>query len=81
MQTGFPPQVDPWVPPPQVMIKEFADSVRPAVEALPGKPGFDRQKVLDLYPPQTDLDALVKDDREVFQSAMRLPTISMAGST
>ncbi|HET6574506.1 MAG TPA: c-type cytochrome domain-containing protein [Fimbriiglobus sp.] len=52
-------------------IKEFADTIRPAVEVLPGKPGFDRQRTLDLYPPQADLDALMKDDREVFQSAMR----------
>jgi serine/threonine-protein kinase len=52
-------------------IKEFADTVRPAVEALPGKPGFDRQRTLDLYPPQSDLDALVKDDREVFHAAMK----------
>src|SRR5206468_1926289 len=52
-------------------IKEFADTIRPAVEALPGSPGFDRRAVLDLYPPQPKLDALVKADREVFQAAMK----------
>jgi serine/threonine-protein kinase len=51
-------------------IKEFADTVRPAVEALPGSPGFDRQRVLDLYPTQDRLDALVKADRDVFQGAL-----------
>jgi serine/threonine-protein kinase len=51
-------------------IKEFVDTVRPAVTALPGSPGFDRRAVLDLYPPQDKLDALVKADRETFQAAM-----------
>jgi len=51
-------------------IKEFVDTVRPAVEALPGNPGFDRRAVLDLYPPREKLDALVKADRETFQAAM-----------
>jgi serine/threonine-protein kinase len=51
-------------------IKEFVDSVRPAVEALPGSPGFDRRAVLDLYPPQAKLDGQVKADRGVFQAAM-----------
>jgi serine/threonine-protein kinase len=51
-------------------IKEFADAVRPAVEALPGSPGFDRRKVLDLYPPQDKLDVLVSGDRASFQAAM-----------
>lgn len=51
-------------------IKEFADAVRPAVEALPGSPGFDRRKVLGLYPRQKDMDAHVKSDREVFQAAL-----------
>jgi serine/threonine-protein kinase len=51
-------------------IKEFVDSVRPAVEALPGSPGFDRRSVLDLYPPREKFDALVKADRAAFQKAM-----------
>ena len=51
-------------------IKEFVDTVRPAVTALPGSPGFDRRAVLDMYPPQEKLDALVKADRETFQAAM-----------
>src|SRR5262245_41124328 len=51
-------------------IKEFVDTVRPAVTALPGSPGFDRRTVLDLYPPQEKLDALVKSDRQTFQAAM-----------
>ncbi|MBO0700293.1 MAG: c-type cytochrome, partial [Zavarzinella sp.] len=51
-------------------IKEFADAVRPAVEALPGSPGFDRRAVLDLYPPREKLDADVKADRGAFQAAM-----------
>ncbi len=52
-------------------IKEFADTIRPAVEALPGSPGFDRRKVLDLYPPQEKHDELVKADREAFQAVMK----------
>ncbi|HJZ93606.1 MAG TPA: c-type cytochrome domain-containing protein [Gemmataceae bacterium] len=51
-------------------IKEFVDTIRPAVTALPGSPGFDRRAVLDLYPPQEKLDALVKADRETFLAAM-----------
>ncbi|HEX3147930.1 MAG TPA: c-type cytochrome domain-containing protein [Gemmataceae bacterium] len=51
-------------------IKEFVDTVRPSVAALPGSPGFDRRAVLELYPPQERLDALVKSDRAVFQAAM-----------
>jgi hypothetical protein len=51
-------------------IKEFVDTVRPAVEALPGSPGFDRRAVIDLYPPQEKLDRLVKADREAFPTAM-----------
>jgi len=51
-------------------IKEFADTVRPAVAALPGSPGFDRRAVLELYPPQEKLDRLIKTDRGVFQAAM-----------
>ncbi|HKB04927.1 MAG TPA: c-type cytochrome domain-containing protein [Gemmataceae bacterium] len=51
-------------------IKEFVDTVRPAVEALPGSPGFDRRAVLDLYPPQEKHDTQVKIDRGVFQAAM-----------
>ena len=42
-------------PLPRSGIKEFVDTVRPAVEALPGIPGFDRRTVLDLYPPQEKL--------------------------
>src|SRR5258708_20892440 len=52
-------------------IKEFADTVRPAVEALPGSPGFDRRAGLRLYPPHEELDALVKADRARFQSAVK----------
>jgi serine/threonine-protein kinase len=51
-------------------IKEFVDAVRPAVEALPASPGFDRRAVLDLYPPREKLDASVKADRDTFQAAM-----------
>ena len=51
-------------------IKEFVDTVRPAVEALPGSPGFDRRAVLDLYPPKERLDDRVKGDRATFQAAM-----------
>src|SRR5262249_18005804 len=51
-------------------MKEFVDTIRPAVEALPGSPGFDRRAVLDLYPPQEKLDGLVKTDRAAFQAAM-----------
>jgi mono/diheme cytochrome c family protein len=51
-------------------IKEFVDTVRPAVEALPGSAGFDRRAVLDLYPPREKLDRQVKIDRGLFQAAM-----------
>jgi serine/threonine-protein kinase len=52
-------------------IKEFADTVRAAVEALPGSPGFDRRAVLDLYPPREKMDDVVKADRNLFQLAMK----------
>ena len=61
-------------------IKEFVDTVRPAVEALPGIPGFDRRTVLDLYPPQEKLDTLVKTDRSVFQSGDDDPSRPGSGS-
>ncbi len=51
-------------------MKDFADAVRPAVEASPGSPGFDRRLVLRLYPAQAEMDILLKSDTRRFGDAM-----------
>lgn len=51
-------------------MKNFVDTVRPAVEKLPGSPGFSKRDALDLYGPQEELDRLLKEDSERFLSAM-----------
>ncbi len=51
-------------------IKTFKDSVRPAVESLPGNLGFSRSEVLKLYPKQEELSGLLKTDMARFQSAL-----------
>jgi len=51
-------------------MKSFKDVVRPAVEMLPGNLGFSKREVLELYPPQDDLSALLKKDGERFLDAM-----------
>jgi serine/threonine-protein kinase len=52
-------------------MKEFTDTVRPALEKLPGSPGFDRRLALKLYVPQKEMEALVKEDQERFLTAMK----------
>jgi serine/threonine-protein kinase len=52
-------------------MKPFTDAVRPTVERLPGSPGFDRQRVLQLYPGQPEMDRLLKEDAGRFSRALR----------
>ena len=52
-------------------MKDVADVVHAAVERLPGNPGFDTRRVLQLYPGQAALDPLLKGDRERFLAALR----------
>lgn len=51
-------------------MKELYDAVRPALERLPGSPGFDKRVALQLYPEQAVIDELLKIDRERFLGAM-----------
>jgi hypothetical protein len=51
-------------------IKDFADTVRPAVEQLPGSPGFDKRHTLQLYAPQKEMDELIREDTDRFMAAM-----------
>ncbi len=53
-------------------MKSFSDDVHAAVEHLPGSPGFDRRKVLRLYPGQPAIDPLLKADGERFAAALTL---------
>jgi mono/diheme cytochrome c family protein len=52
-------------------IKSFADTVRPALLRLPGKPGFDKRAALDLYPEEAEMEKLVEDDGSRFLRAMK----------
>jgi len=52
-------------------MKTFKDAVRPAVELLPGNLTFSKREVLDLYPPQEELTALLKKDGDRFLDAMQ----------
>ena len=52
-------------------MKPFTDAVRPTVERLPGSPGFDKQRVLQLYPGQPEMDRLLKEDAGRFAIALR----------
>lgn len=51
-------------------IKEFNDVVRPVVEGLPGSPGFDKRKVLELYPEKDVWKQLIMKDQKSFMAAM-----------
>lgn len=51
-------------------MKGFADAVRPAVVRLPDSPGFDKQRVLQLYPEQAEMDGLLEQDTGRFMAAM-----------
>lgn len=52
-------------------IKGFADNVRPAVEKLPGSPGFDKKQTMRLYAPVKAMDELLKEDTQRFMTAMQ----------
>jgi mono/diheme cytochrome c family protein len=52
-------------------MKDFADNVRPAVERLPGSPGFNKRDVLALYPPQEEMDRLLEEDRSRFLGSLQ----------
>jgi len=51
-------------------MKGFADAVRPAVIPLPDSPGFDKARVLQLYPEQAEMDAVLKEDTDRFNKAL-----------
>lgn len=51
-------------------MKSFIDNVRPAVEAMPDSPGFDKRHVLNLYAPMPEMLELLKEDTERFQTAL-----------
>ena len=51
-------------------IKSFKDSVRPAVESMPGNLGFSRSEVLKLYPKQEELSGYFKADGGRFMTAL-----------
>ena len=50
-------------------IKNFRDVVRPIVEQLPGSPGFDKRKTLEIYPPLEEWEQLIKQDQTAFLNA------------
>jgi serine/threonine-protein kinase len=52
-------------------MKGFTDNVRPALERLPGNPGFDTRQALQLYVPDKEMQDLVQEDKERFQRAMK----------
>lgn len=52
-------------------MKEFTDTVRAAVENLPGSPGFSKRDVLALYPPKEELKKLLDQDSQRFLAAMK----------
>jgi serine/threonine-protein kinase len=52
-------------------MKSFTDAVRLTVERLPDSPGFDKQRVLQLYPGQPEMDRLLKEDAGRFATALR----------
>jgi serine/threonine-protein kinase len=51
-------------------MKNFEDTIRPAIQALPGSGGIDKRTVLALYPPQAEMNAHLKHDREQFMAAL-----------
>jgi serine/threonine-protein kinase len=51
-------------------IKAFKDSVRPAIESMPGNLGFSRSEVLKLYPKQDELSGYFKSDGGRFMSSL-----------
>ncbi len=51
-------------------MKDFKDTLRPALLKLPDDPGFDKRRALDLYP-EKDLEEALSRDRTRFQTAMK----------
>jgi serine/threonine-protein kinase len=51
-------------------IKRFHDIVRSVVEQLPGSPGFDKRKALELYPEADEWKTIVQADEDAFLKAM-----------
>ena len=51
-------------------IKEFNDVVRPVVDVLPGSPGFDKRKVMELYPGRDVWKEVIRSDQESFMAAL-----------
>jgi len=51
-------------------MKGFEDAIRPALERLPGTPGFDKQFALALYAPQAEMDGYLREDGERFRAAL-----------
>jgi serine/threonine-protein kinase len=51
-------------------MKDFADNIRPAVERLPGSPGFNKRDVLTLFPRQEEMDKSLEEDRTRFLTAL-----------
>jgi mono/diheme cytochrome c family protein len=52
-------------------MKNFVDTVRPAVEKLPGSPGFSKRAALELYAPQDEMERWLKEDSERFLAAVQ----------
>jgi mono/diheme cytochrome c family protein len=50
-------------------MKEFTDTIAPAVQKLPAEPGFDKQFALRLYDGKT-LDTALRRDRTLFQKSI-----------
>lgn len=51
-------------------MKSFVDTVRPAVDKLPGSPGFSKRDVLRIYPEQSELDQYLEEDGGRFLRAL-----------
>jgi serine/threonine-protein kinase len=51
-------------------VKRFTDTMRPALQQLPGEAGFDRKQALRLYAGQADLDPLLAKDAARYQEAL-----------
>ena len=52
-------------------LKEFVDAMHPAVEGLPGSPGFDKRHVLATLSGAGQMDQDVKKDTERFTAALQ----------
>ena len=52
-------------------IRDFRDVVRKIVTQLPGSPGFDKRKTLEIYPEAAEWDSIIAGDRDAFMMAMK----------